>query len=312
LEVHFGLRTTIPQPSWLTIGSFDGVHRGHQRVIRRVIQLARKRRGAATVLTFDPHPRCILQPDNCPPSLTTVDEKAEILSELGVERMVVVPFDRKIAALSATAFMDQLRRQMALQGIVAGYDFAFGHNRRGDRAFLERYGDRHGFPVEVVAPHSAEGQVVSSSRIRGLLLEGLVGHAARLLGREYSISSFVESGSGTGSRIGYPTANLAVTPNKLVPRRGVYAVRVDVGGSEFQGAMNIGYRPTFGENRLTVEVFIFDFSGDIYRTNVKALLVQRIRDEKKFESVDALVAQIGRDVERARSILASRRPRSKR
>ena len=242
-------------------------------------------------------------PDTCPLTLTTVDEKAELLGELGIDHLVVLPFNRKLSELTATAFMDRLVAHVPLSGLVIGYDFALGHQRRGNREFLEHYGDQRGFDVEVVAPYSLEGQVVSSSAIRSLLLEGNVAHAARLLGRHYSITSFVEHGTGTGSRIGYPTANFAITPNKLVPHQGVYAVWVDIDGREYQGAMNVGYRPTFGENRLTVEAFILDFEGDIYRQDVRARFVQRIRDEKKFDSIGALVTQISHDVERARAIL---------
>jgi riboflavin kinase/FMN adenylyltransferase len=245
----------------------------------------------------------VLAPDSCPPSLTTVDEKAEILGALGIDNLVVLPFTRKLSELTATEFMDRLVDRVPLAGMVIGYDFALGHQRRGNRDFLANYGAHHGFEVEVVEQFSLEGHVVSSSAIRQLLLEGNVAHATRLLGRHYSISSFVEHGTGTGSRIGYPTANFSITPNKLVPHTGVYAVWVDIAGHAYQGAMNIGYRPTFGENRLTVEAFILDFEGDIYHQDVRARFVQRIRDEKKFDSVDALVAQISHDVDRARSIL---------
>ncbi|MEA2683472.1 MAG: riboflavin kinase / adenylyltransferase [Chloroflexota bacterium] len=302
MNVHFGLPAKPLPPGWITIGTYDGIHRGHRRVLERVV------RGAAgtaptSLLTFDPHPRCVLAPDACPLTLTTVDEKAALLGEMGIDNLVVLPFNRKLSELTATDFMDRLLARVPLQGLVIGYDFALGHQRRGNREFLERYGDLHGFQVEVVDQYSLEGQVVSSTVIRTLLLEGNVAHAAKLLGRQYSISSFVEHGTGTGSRIGYPTANFAITPNKLVPHTGVYAVWVDIAGREYQGAMNVGYRPTFGENRLTVEAFILDFDGDIYHQDVRARFVQRIRDEKRFDSVDALVAQIAHDVERARAIL---------
>jgi len=233
-----------------------------------------------------------------------VDEKAEILGELGVTDLVVLPFTRRLSMLTAADFMARLLERVPLAGLVIGHDFALGHDRQGNREFLEAYGIRAGFALEAVVPYRLEGDVVSSTVIRTLLRDGNVAHAARLLGRQYSISSFVEHGTGTGSRIGYPTANFAITPNKLVPHQGVYAVWVEIAGRTYQGAMNIGYRPTFGENRLTVEAFILDFDGDIYRQDVRARFVQRIRDEKKFDSIDALVAQIGHDVERARAIFA--------
>ena len=309
MEVYFGLPRRPLPAGWLTIGSFDGVHRGHAKVARRLLQLARRQGAPTSVMTFDPHPRCVLAPDTCPLSLTTVDEKTAVLAELGIDDLVVMPFTHRLSQLTATEFMDKTLARVPLRGLVIGYDFALGHQRRGDRPFLEHYGDRHGFEVEVIPPHSAEGHVVSSSRIRELLLEGRVGHAARLLGRHYSISSFVEHGTGTGSRIGFPTANLAITPNKLVPRNGVYAVWVDVAGNAYPGALNAGYRPTFGGNRLTVEAFIFDFDRDLYHEEVRVRFVQRIRDEKKFDSPEALVEQIGKDVSRARVILRAPGPR---
>ena len=303
MKVHFGLPQRPLDRGWFTIGSYDGIHRGHQKVLQPVLRGAARSGSPSGVVTFDPHPRCVLAPDSCPPTLTTVDEKAEILGEMGVDHLVVLPFNRRLSELTATEFMDRLVAKVPLDGLVIGYDFALGHQRRGNREFLERYGDHHGFEVDVVEEFSIEGQVISSSRARSLLLEGNVAHAARLLGREYSISSFVEHGTGTGSRIGYPTANFAITPNKLVPRTGVYAVWVDIAGTAYRGAMNVGYRPTFGENRLTVEAFILDFEGDIYRQDLRARFVQRIRDEKRFDSVDQLVAQIAHDVDRARAIL---------
>jgi riboflavin kinase / FMN adenylyltransferase len=306
MEVYFDLPTRPLSPGWLTIGSFDGVHRGHVKVLKRMLRLAHRERSPTTVMTFDPHPRCVLAPDTCPLSLTTVDEKAAVLGELGIDNLVVMPFTHKLSQLTATEFMDRTTARIPLKGLVIGYDFALGHQRRGDKAFLEHYGAAHGFEVDVITPHSAEGHVISSSLIRAALLEGQVARAARLLGRHYSISSFVEHGTGTGSRIGFPTANLAITPNKLVPQNGVYAVWVDIAGNTFPGALNAGYRPTFGENRLTVEAFIFDFNRDIYREEVRVRFVQRIRDEKKFESPAALVKQIEKDVARARTILKAR------
>ncbi|HEV1997742.1 MAG TPA: bifunctional riboflavin kinase/FAD synthetase [Candidatus Dormibacteraeota bacterium] len=303
MKVHFGLPARRLDPAWITIGSYDGLHRGHRKVLDHVLAGARRDGSSTALVTFDPHPRCVLTPDTCPPTLTTVDEKAELLGEMGVEHLVVLPFNRQLSRLSATAFMDRLFDRVPLRGLVVGYDFALGHDRQGNRDYLQQYGRDRGFEVEAIEPFSLESHVVSSSAVRTLLIEGNVAHAARLLGRHYSISSFVEHGTGTGSRIGYPTANFSITPNKLVPHTGVYAVWVEIDGHAYQGAMNVGYRPTFGENRLTVEAFILDFEGDIYHQDVRARLVQRIRDEKKFESVDALVAQIAHDVDRARSIL---------
>ncbi|MGI8608119.1 MAG: bifunctional riboflavin kinase/FAD synthetase [Candidatus Dormibacteria bacterium] len=304
MKVHFGLPAQRLDPAWITIGSYDGLHQGHRQLLDRVLMGARRDSSSTALVTFDPHPRCVLAPDSCPMTLTTVDEKADLLGEMGVDHLVVLPFDRQLSLLSATDFMDRLVDRVPLRGLVIGHDFALGHDRQGNRAFLQECGRERGFEVETIEPFSLDDHVVSSSYIRTLLLEGDVATAARLLGRDYSISSFVEHGTGTGSRIGYPTANFSITPNKLVPHTGVYATWVDIDGRAYQGAMNIGYRPTFGENRLTVEAFILDFEGDIYHQDVRARLVARIRDEQKFESVDALIAQIGIDVDHARSQLA--------
>jgi riboflavin kinase/FMN adenylyltransferase len=255
------------------------------------------------VLTFDPHPRCVLAPDGCPPTLTTVDEKAAVLAGMGIDHLIVLPFTRRTSKLTAAEFMERLGARMALAGMTVGHDFAFGHRRQGNREFLEEWGRRHGFAVQAVEALRRGGTVISSSVIRGLLLEGRVAPAARLLGRQYSISSLVEHGAGVGNRIGYPTVNLSITPNKLVPERGIYAVWVDLLGGTYAGALNIGYRPTFGGTRLTVEAFIFDFDRDVYHQEVRVRLVRRLRDERKFATVDALVAQIGRDVVRARRVL---------
>ncbi|MHB8508488.1 MAG: bifunctional riboflavin kinase/FAD synthetase [Candidatus Dormibacteria bacterium] len=308
MKVHFGVPARAIGPAWMTIGSFDGVHRGHARVVQRLIRRAREDATESVLLTFDPHPRCVLQPDHCPPTLTTVDEKAGVLGEMGVDHLVVMPFTRRVSELSPVDFMRQLQHGVRIAGLEIGYDFALGHQRRGDRGFLEDYGREQNFAVEVTSALTSSGALVSSSAIRALLLEGKVASATRLLGRQYSISSFVEHGTGTGSRIGFPTANIGITPNKLVPHNGVYAVWVDVAGGTYPGAMNVGYRPTFGGNRLTVEAFIFDFDRDVYREEVRVRFVRRIRGERRFESPEALVAQIERDVRRARHLLGKTPP----
>jgi len=303
MNTHFGFPRRRLGPCWVTIGNFDGVHRGHMKVLDRLLRGAKRDGVEAVVLTFDPHPTCVLKPEICPLSLTTVDEKASILAELGVDHLMVIPFTHKLSLWTASEFMEHLRGSVQLEGMVIGYDFAFGHQRRGNREFLENYGYRHGFAVDVIMAESRQGKIISSSAIRTLLVEGNVARAARVLGRQYSISSYVEGGTRTGSRIGFPTANLAITPNKLVPMKGVYAVWADLKDGTFKGAMNVGYRPTFGENRLTVEVFILDFNRDVYREALTVRFAQRIRDERRFAGPDELVAQIDRDVARVRAIL---------
>ncbi len=291
-------------PSHATIGSFDGIHRGHLALLKPLIAGARAASAASVLVTFEPHPRCVLDPDHCPPNLTTLDEKAWLLDQLGLDHLVVIPFTPQVAALSPPAFMQRLLRGMQLRQIVIGEDFRFGHGRRGDPAFLRRFGTRHGFTVQV-GPTLTRGRApVSSSRIRRLVLLGQVRAAAQLLGRDYFMRSAVEHGVERGRQLGFPTANLRIAPNKLLPATGIYAARVDVDERSYAGALSLGFRPTFGGNSLTVEVFVLDFDGDLYDTILTVWFVQRLRAEKRYASVPALQQQMARDVENTRRILA--------
>jgi riboflavin kinase / FMN adenylyltransferase len=290
-------------PSHATIGTFDGVHRGHLALLKPLIAGARAAGAASVLVTFEPHPRCVLDPDHCPPNLTTLDEKTWLLDQLGLDHLLVIPFTPQVAALSAAAFMQRLLRGIKLRHIVVGENHRFGHGQRGDSAFLRRLGARHGFTVEV-APMVLRGRApISSSRIRRLVLLGQVRAAAQLLGRDYVIRSTVEHGVKRGRQLGFPTANLRIGPNKLLPATGIYAVRVDLDDVTFAGALSLGFRPTFGGNTLTVEVFVLDFEGDLYDKLLTVWFVQRLRAEKRFASVPALQQQIGRDVENARRVL---------
>jgi riboflavin kinase/FMN adenylyltransferase len=291
-------------PSHATIGSFDGIHRGHQALLKPLIAGARAAGAASVLVTFEPHPRCVIDPDHCPPNLTTLEEKTWLLDRLGLDHMVVIPFTPQIAALSAAAFMERLLRGMELRRMVVGQNHRFGHGQRGDPAFLRRLGARHGFSVDV-APTLLRGrEPVSSSRIRRLVLLGQVRAAAQLLGRDYLIRSTVEHGAKRGRQLGFPTANLQIAPNKLLPANGIYATRVDLEDATYAGALSVGFRPTFGGSSVTVEVFILDFDADIYGRLLTVWFVQRLRAEKRFASVPALQQQMARDVENARRILA--------
>ena len=305
LSVSFG----FPEPGKLgptqaTIGTFDGLHRGHLRLVTPVIEGAKAAAGAGLVVTFEPHPRCVLDPDHCPQNLTTLDEKTWLLDRLGLDHLVVIPFTPQVAAMSPTDFMRRLTRGMQLQRLVVGHDFAFGRGRRGDHAFLRQLAAKRGFSLDVVAVQERGGAPISSSRIRRLLLLGQVRAASQLLGRDYFLRSTVERGVERGKTLGFPTANLKITPNKLLPANGVYAVRVDLDGAEYQGALNLGFRPTFGGHTLTVEVFLLDYQGDLYGKLLTVFFVQRLRGERRFASVTALQHQITRDVENARRILS--------
>ena len=291
-------------PSHATIGSFDGIHRGHQALLKPLIAGARTAGAASVLVTFEPHPRCVIDPDHCPPLLTTLEEKTWLLDQLGLDHIVVIPFTPQIAALSATAFMQRLLRGMEIQHMVVGENHRFGHGQRGDSAFLRRLGARHGFTIEVATTVRRGREPISSSRIRRLVLLGQVRAAAQLLGRDYSIRSTVEHGAKRGRQLGFPTANLRIAPNKLLPANGIYAARVDLDDATHAGALSVGVRPTFGGNSVTVEVFMLDFDADIYGQLLMVWFVQRLRGEKRFASVPALQQQMARDVENARRILA--------
>ncbi len=308
MQADFGfLRPRRKPDAVVTVGTFDGVHRGHQAVLEETVRAGRARSAESLVVTFEPHPRCVLEPERCPPSLTTIDERLVLLQRAGIEHAIVVDFTPALARLTPDQFMRRLEQVATIRQMVVGYDFAFGRERRGDRRFLTHYGAAAGFRVQALPAQRVRGEIISSSEIRRLLRLGEIRDANRRLGHEYFIQSFVEHGSKVGSRIGYPTANLTITPNKLIPLKGVYAVRVAMAGQTYMGALNVGYRPTFGGDKLTVEVFIIDFAGDIYHQVLQVAFVARLRDERKFASVDQLMRQIARDVARARALVQPRR-----
>lgn len=287
-----------------TIGTYDGLHRGHLSVLKPLIAGAEKAGASSVLVTFEPHPRCVLDPDHCPANLTTLDEKTWVCDQLGLNHLIVIPFTPQVAAISPAGFMQRLMRGMQLERLVEGHDFAFGRGRRGDHAFLRRLGSRRGFTLDVRPALARGGEPISSSRIRRLILLGQVRAASQLLSRDYFLRSTVEHGAARGRMVGYPTANLKITPNKLLPANGVYAIRVEFDSGRCQGALNVGFRPTFGGNTLTVEAFLFDFDGDLYDRLLTVSFVQRLRGEKRFASLPALQQQIGRDVETAKRILA--------
>lgn len=305
--------------SVVTTGTFDGVHRGHQAIIRYLVERARRVGGVPTVVTFDPHPREVLTGQPVP-LLTTLDERADLMEALGVERFVVVPFSRDLSLLEPEDYVaDVLVGQVGVREIVVGYDHRFGRKARGDRALLERLGDEHGFSVDVI-PEQVEGDVtVSSTEIRRLLADaGDAARAAVLLGRPYRIAGTVVHGDARGRGIGFPTANVEpASDRKLVPAIGVYAVRAaqiagaQAAGGGAEGMMNVGRRPTFEADGATrAEVHLFDTDADLYGRRLAVDVVARLRGEQRFDGVDALVAQLGRDREAARAVLAAPPPTS--
>ncbi|MET0603947.1 MAG: bifunctional riboflavin kinase/FAD synthetase [Baekduia sp.] len=283
-----------PRPRRVAIGTFDGVHLGHREVIA----------GAETVITFDPHPQSVVAPGTQPRLLTTLDRKAELVASLGVEELVVIPFDSDFAARSAQDFVDHvLVERVAATHVSIGENFRFGHKAQGDARMLA--GDPR-FETRTVPLLEVDGEVVSSSHIRGLLAGGAVQYADELLGAPFSVDGEVQHGDKRGRTLGFPTANLVPAPGFVVPGHGVYACRVQLpDGSLVAAATNVGVRPQFvtGRGEL-IEAFLIDWSGDLYGEKIRIEFLRRLRGERRFDSVDALVEQMGRDVDEARSLVA--------
>lgn len=290
----------------VTVGTFDGVHRGHLDVISRLVQRAKEKGLSSLAITFDPHPLAIVNPAAAPPLLTVGPEKLEVLAETGLDYLAVLEFTPELAAFGAEQFVDDvLRSRFRMHDLLVGHDHGFGRERAGNAAVLQQLGADRGFTVDVVEPvASAEGRFVSSTAIRRAVAGGDLNLAASLLGRPYSISGTVVPGEQRGRALGFPTINLSPpAPNKLLPPDGVYAVRVQTPGGSYGGMMNLGPRPTFGDPERSLEVYLFDAEGDFYQQHVRIDVVKRLRDIGTFASPDALVAQIRQDDAHARSAL---------
>jgi riboflavin kinase/FMN adenylyltransferase len=290
-------RLPAAEPRWrrVAVGTFDGVHLGHREVIR----------GADTVLTFDPHPLSVLAPARAPRLLTTLERKAELVAGLGVEELVVVPFDAEFAARSAQRFMDEvLVGTLQATRVSVGENFRFGHAAQGDPDLLRADGR---FETRVAPLVEVDGEVVSSSHIRGLVLGGAVEYADRLLGAPFTITDEVVHGDKRGRELGFPTANLIPREGYVTPGHGVYACRATTAdGRTYAAATNVGVRPMFvtGRGEL-IEAYLLDFDGDLYGTDLRLAFLKRLRGEKRFDSVEALVEQMGRDVDEARAVAAA-------
>jgi riboflavin kinase / FMN adenylyltransferase len=299
-EVPRGIPTSI-----LALGTFDGLHVGHQQVVGGAVARARVLGGAAVALTFEPHPLEVLRPSAEPVLLTLVPERLALFEQIGVDLALVLPFDLEFCRIPAHAWLDDiLRTRMGAREIFAGSSYTFGYRREGTASRLLEWGHEWGIPVHLVPAVLVSGEPVSSTRIRTALREGLVDEAARLLGRWYSLGGRVVSGSGRGRTIGFPTANLETPARKVLPGRGVYATVVDLDGRRYGGATNVGVRPTFGETSLSVETHLLDFDGDLRDTVVTLSFVRRIRAERAFPGPEALALQIREDVARVRELLA--------
>ena len=275
------------------------MHLGHADLIKALVAAARETGAAPALITFEPHPRCVLDPANCPQSVTTLQEKLSLIGSQGVEHAIVLRFDRARAALTPQEFVDQVDAVMNIRRWVVGFDFAFGRERRGSAEWLRG----HGHDVHVVPPFMIEGQPVHSSEVRRRVTSGDLEGANRLLGREYSMSGPVEAGDRVGRSLGFPTANIAIEPNKLVPALGAYAGRAIADEGRFVAALSVGYRPTFGGTQLRVEAFLLDFEGDLYQRKLELRFLRYLHPDIAFPSVDELVQQLHHDVADTRRIV---------
>ena len=307
--VFRGLPDRAEQSSVLTIGNFDGVHRGHQALLQLLVQQARARALPATVLTFEPHPREFFAPESAPPRLSRLREKLELMAECGVDRVHVLRFNKAFASLDAPAFIERvLVRGLATRHLLIGDDFRFGRKRTGDFAMLQRFGAGHGFSVEAMPTLEIDGERVSSSAVRDALIAGDIEHAERLIGRPYTMSGRVMHGDKLGRTIGFPTVNIQINRNRA-PLAGIYTVTVDgVNGKAWPGVASLGVRPTVTKNGAArLEVYLLDYAGDLYGRHLRVHFLHKQRDEQKFGSLAELTAAIALDCENAREILARHR-----
>ena len=293
------------KPTVLALGTFDGVHRGHQAILSTALNLAGQMGGRAVAFTFDRHPLAVLNPAKCPPLITTTQEKEELIRRHGIEEVFLASFNREFAALPPAQFVEQyLVQRIQAKGVVVGFDFSFGHLGAGKVDLLQSLATEHQFELIVVQPVTAGDTVISSTAIRNHLLAGDVRRAAELLGYPFFLRGQVIPGEGRGRQLGFPTANLACPPGKLIPRPGVYAVEASVRGGMFLGLLAISDRPTFtGRGGVTVELFIDEFNGDLYDEMVEARLLERLRGICRFPSASALKEQMEKDRLAARQIL---------
>jgi riboflavin kinase/FMN adenylyltransferase len=290
----------------LAIGNFDGVHLGHAALLSALRDQAKAIARAAVALTFDPHPLELLRPGQSPPLLSTTEDRCRLLQELGADEVVVLRTTPELLSLTAEAFFARvIQERYAARALVEGVNFGFGRNRQGNVATLKRLCTAAGMPLTVVPPVLLDGSEVSSSRVRAALQGGAVDKATRLLGRPYRLHGSVVAGQRRGQTLGFPTANLG-SIQTLVPGDGVYAVRVEVRGTVWPGAANIGPNPTFGEEVRKVEVHLIGFEGDLYGQSLVVDFLRRLRDTRPFAGVTALVEQLRRDIEQARQAFEHR------
>jgi riboflavin kinase / FMN adenylyltransferase len=292
----------IHRPTVLTLGVFDGLHLGHQLIMRTVVDRALAVGAVPTAITFDPHPRAVLHPQSSPPLLQTLDQKVEGFGVLGIEQTIVIPFNEEFSKIPAVDFLrDLVMDRLHAREVYLGRGFAFGHNREGNIELLRRVSQELGFVAGEVPEVGLRGQRVSSSKIRGLLAQGKVNLARRMLGRPYGVEGRVERGNERGHTLGFPTANLRPR-NRVIPANGVYVTGTLIDGQWRRSVTNVGTRPTFETgSEPSVETFVMNWSGDLYGDVIRVRFLYRLRSEQKFDSLESLRTQIGKDVDRAQN-----------
>lgn len=304
MQHYHSLEQATSKNAWLTIGVFDGVHRGHREIIRKLTTAAHADNAPAVLLTFEPHPANVLTGRDIK-CLTTPDERADLLETLGVDIIITQRFTHDLSTATAQEYMSRLKQTLDLKHLLIGYDFALGKGREGNAARLTQIGGELNYTVEVVKALSDESGVISSTEIRKLVGTGNVTEAAKLLGYNYIMSGEVIHGAGRGRKINFPTANVDYPRQKVTPANGIYACWAYLGKEKFMAATNIGINPTFTPERQipSLEAYLLDFDRDIYGQNLKLEFVSRIRDELKFDSVEALIEKIHEDVKKTRELL---------
>ncbi len=287
----------------VTIGNFDGIHLGHKKILQELKNEALDCNGTSLVITFVPHPRSVLTPEKFLPLLSTLKSRLKIMQELGIDYVLLAHFDENFAKITPVQFiMDYLVNKLQIKEIVIGENYFFGKNKEGNIDLLKKYGNIFNFKVRVVSPVIQDEKLVSSSAIRDFIRAGDLVQAEKFLGRKYSISGKVVTGSGRGRVLGFPTANLQEL-SELIPPHGVYYTKVNYNNSEFHALTNIGIRPTFGENQVHVETYILDFNESLYHKEITISFIKKIRDEKKFNGKSELIEQITKDIEKIRKII---------
>ena len=301
MKIFHGLENAnILRPTVLTLGVFDGLHLGHQRIMQTVVERSKAANAVATAITFDPHPRAVLHPDSAPPLLQTLDQRLANFEVLGIEQAIVIAFDREFAAQPAEDFLTNIvHDRLHAKEVYLGKGFAFGKNRGGNIDLLRRMSKELGFFADEVEEVTLRGKRISSSKIRGLLAEGKINLARRMLGRPYGVEGMIIRGNRRGHTIGFPTANLH-PHNRVIPKFGVYATATLVGGVWRRSITNIGVRPTFEKGaEPSIETYLFDFDGNLNGDVLRVRFLHRIREERKFSGIDELKAQIEKDTKRA-------------